>query len=151
MKNMIECSRMLVKLKSDRIEARKAGDKLKANLLGVIIGEANQLGIGVTDEQVLKIVKSTMKSVNERIEKEYSDCDLSSALAEAEILQAYLPKEISDQSLVEGLESLIYTFGDKNMGVVMKEMKAIVEQEGFLWNGKKASEIYKQIVGKLKG
>lgn len=146
MKTVVVNSLLLVKLKSDRIAARKAGDKLKANLLGVIIGEANQLGVGVTDEQVLKIVKSTMKSINERIEKEYSDCDLSSALAEAEILQAYMSKEMDDAVLKGLIEDLYSQYGD-NIGQIMQRAKTIIAVEGYPFNGKKISEILKQLKG----
>jgi len=144
MKLILEGCIMLTKLKSERIKARKAGDKLKMNILGVVIGQCDMIGVNINTNDVLEVLRRTMKSINERIEKEYSDDDLAMALAEAEILKEYLPKEIDDRVLTEMIEDLAHTFG-QNKGAIMKEAKAILAAEGFPFNGKKVNEI----LGKL--
>lgn len=140
MKLILEGCIMLIKLKSERIKARKAGDKLKMNILGVVIGQCDMYGSGITTADVVNEIRKTLKAVNERIEKEYSDDDLSMALAEAEILNEYMPKEIDDYLLLQIVNGQVQQHG-KNMGLVMQGVKAAVAAQGFPFNGKKVKAI----------
>ena len=109
-------------------------DENKKNLIRVILGEFSRVGKELTDEQVIKILKKMLENAKEM-----------SNQVEIDILETYLPKELSKEKLTALILKIIIDNGItsiKEMGKVMSGLKAT----GALYDGKVASEIIKTIL-----
>ena len=108
------------RITADYMTAFKAKDATAKNLLSVIKGEIQTIekntGVeSLTDEDVLKIIAKTKKSLDETNSKFPSD----ETAAELAIVEAYLPKQMSIEEIEEKVRQLI-SEGANNIGVVMK-------------------------------
>jgi uncharacterized protein YqeY len=106
------------RINKDFVEALKNKRREEKTFLGVIKGELqNQEGRGVesTDENVLKVLKKTQKSLKETLSK--GD---ESVKDELEILNRYLPELMSEDKVREIVSSLV-SEGKTNIGLIMKE------------------------------
>ena len=112
MKNLKE------QINKDFMTAFKAKEMTKKNFLGVIKGEIqNEEGRGVemNDENVLKILKKTEKSLKENVDK-----GVEGAEAELELLNPYLPEMMTEEKIKEIVAELVKN-GNDNIGLIMKE------------------------------
>ena len=108
------------RITADYMTAFKAKDTTAKNLLSVIKGEIQTIekntGVeSLPDEDVLKIIAKTKKSLDETNSKFPSD-ETSTELA---IVEAYLPKQMSIEEIEEKVRQLI-SEGANNIGMVMK-------------------------------
>lgn len=124
-------------IKTDQVDARKAKDSVKASLLTTLIGEIQGSvtggkapvayeGDGVTlkvaDDETLKVIKKFLKNAQETIRLK----DNPQTRQEIETLDAYLPKQLSDEQLQAAVDSILATCtleGGKRMGYVMGQLK----------------------------
>lgn len=112
MKNLKE------QINKDFMTAFKAREMTKKNFLGVIKGEIqNEEGRGVemNDENVLKILKKTEKSLKENVDK-----GVEGAREELELLKPYIPEMMSEEKVKEIVAELVKE-GNDNIGLIMKE------------------------------
>lgn len=84
------------KLKSDKIEAFKAGDISKSNILGVLISDACKYNKNPPDEDVLSLIKKFIENAKEFIALATSRQDLVfNCNFEIAVLSTYLPQQLS--------------------------------------------------------
>lgn len=106
------------------------------SILRVLIGELNRVGKILTDEQVISIVKKMIENAK-----------LLGNEKEIEILTTYLPKQLSDEQLSGLISAMIFSnnYTIKDMGKIMSQLKT---SYGGQYDGKKASELVKEIFSK---
>ena len=128
---------MYEQIKSDLVAAMKAQEKFKLEVLrmlkSALMNEEINLGgngSGLTDEQVLAVVKREVKKRNSSIEEyeKYGKMETVEQLKqEVEILSVYLPPEMSDEELETKVSEILAELGVtdiKGMGLAMKEIGA---------------------------
>ena len=128
---------MYEQVKKDLIEAMRSGDKFKLSVIkmlkSALLNEEINLGgngSGLTDDQVLAVIKREVKKRNGSIEEytKYGKMDAVEDLKkEVEVLSTYLPEEMSDEELNKHIDEIITEVGAssiKDMGRVMKELTA---------------------------
>jgi uncharacterized protein YqeY len=139
---------MLGRLEGDLREALKAGQKRRVSTLRLLLSnlknERIQLQRDVTDEEIEAAIRRAVKQRREAIEQ-YGlggRADLVAAeTEELQILEAYLPKSLSDAELEGVVKGIIAEKGfasGKDVGVLMKELMA--RHKGRV-DGKRAQEI----------
>ena len=132
----------------DYMTAFKAKNTVAKNLLSVIKEEIQTIekntGVeNMSDEDVLKILTKTAKSLNETI-KSLSPIDgkgeeLVQACYELVIVQGYLPKQMSKEEVTEKVTELVNS-GVTQMGAIMKEFAQLPVDK------KMVSEVVKELV-----
>jgi uncharacterized protein YqeY len=117
------------KINSDYIEAFKAKNTVKKNLLSVIKSEIqtiekNSQIQNLGDEDVIKILNKTSKSLKETLSL-LSDSDkISSVEAELKLVESYLPKQLSVEEIQVKIDALVAS-GVNNIGQIMKEFSTL--------------------------
>ncbi len=154
---------LLDDIKADQLAARKAGDRLKADLLTTLIGEATQItteefkrGVTqVTDEKVIATVAKFLKNTKLTLENlaterarltevggDVSKVDgrVKAAETELAILSAYGPRQMTDSELREAINAFRTSNPDANVGTIMAHLKTSF---GGQYDGKTASALAK--------
>ena len=113
------------RINADYMTAFKAKDTIAKNLLSVIKGEIQTIekntGVeSMSDEDVLKIIAKTKKSLDETNSKFPSD----QTSAELAIVEAYLPKQMSESEIELRIKQLIEE-GVSSIGDIMKSFAAL--------------------------
>ena len=113
------------RIAADYMTAFKTKDQTAKNLLSVIKGEIQtaEKNTGVenmSDEDVLKIIAKTKKSLDETNSKFPSE----QTATELAIVEAYLPKQMSIDEIEAKVKELI-SEGANNIGAVMKAFAAL--------------------------
>lgn len=137
-------SLLLERIKVDQLTARKAADSVKATLLTTLLGEASPSGKDtVTDDQIEAVVKKFAKNIKETLPF-VSSVDKRNVLnQELEILQDYLPEQITGAELENLIDELIKSLNCSNMGQVMQNMNKSYKGK---FDGKEASTIAKSLL-----
>lgn len=120
------------KINKDYIEAFKAKNNVKKNLLSVIKGEIQTIekntGVeNLSDEDVIKILNKTVKSLKETMVSLIDSQNVEKILTvknELVIVDSYLPKQLSIEEIQSKIDSLVAS-GLKNMGMIMKEFNSL--------------------------
>jgi uncharacterized protein YqeY len=135
-------------INKDYMTAFKAKNTVAKNLLSVVKGEiqTQEKNTGVenmSDEDVLKILTKTAKSLNETIKSlspvDGKGEDLVQACAELAIVQSYLPKQMSKDEVTQKVTELVNS-GVTQIGSIMKEFASLPADK------KMVSEVIKEIV-----
>ena len=113
------------RITADYMTAFKAKDTNAKNLLSVIKGEIQTIekntGVeSMSDEDVLKIITKTKKSLDETNSKFPSD----QTSAELVIVEAYLPKQMSESEIELRIKQLIEE-GASSIGDIIKSFAAL--------------------------
>lgn len=129
-----------IKINADYLTAFKTKNVIAKNVLSVIKGEIQTIekNIGsenLTDEEVIKILNKTAKSLKETI----SLSGDQKSIQELEIVESYLPTQMSDEEIVKKITEVIST-GATNIGMIMKEFSALPADK------KKVSEFAKNLL-----
>lgn len=150
-------------LKADQLSARKSNDRLKADLLTTLIGEATQItteefkrGVThVTDEKIAATIAKFLKNTKLTLENfaserarlieargDASKVDARSKAAETElaILSSYSPRQMTESELREAINDFRAKNPDANVGTIMAHLKASF---GGQYDGKAASALAK--------
>lgn len=137
--------KLLEQIKQDKDAARKANDKVAANLLTTLYSEALMVGKNAdnretTDNEVIVIVKKFIKNINETLE--YAKDPIKPKLnTEKEICKRYLPKMVAEDD-IEQFVKLKIADGMDHRGMVMAAIKKKFGQAVDM-------KLANQIVGKL--
>jgi uncharacterized protein YqeY len=112
------------KISADYMTAFKSKNVVAKNLLSVIKGEIqtqekNTGVVTLSDEEVTKILNKTVKSLKETIEK-----GGETSKVELEIIEGYLPKQLSREDIVTKVTELKVA-GITNIGQIMKEFASL--------------------------
>ena len=145
---------MYDQVRKDLTEAMKSGDKFKLGVIrmlkAALMNEEVALhgnGEGLSDDEVITVVKREVKKRNTSIEEytKYNKMDVVEDLKkEVEIMSVYLPPEMSDEELDKAISEIIDEVKPesiKDMGRVMKEVTA---KYGSSVDMSKASKIVKE-------
>lgn len=154
---------LLEELKADQLAARKLNDRLKADVLTTLIGEATQItteefkrGVTeITDEKVVATVAKFLKNTKLTLENlaterarlidaggDTSKVDERTRAAETEqaILASYGPKQMTESELREAIGAFRAENPGANVGMIMAHLKARFSGQ---YDGKTASALAK--------
>ncbi|MGM0607184.1 MAG: GatB/YqeY domain-containing protein [Candidatus Muiribacteriota bacterium] len=138
---------MYKKIKKDILEARKSGDKIKTNLLNTLIGDAQKEAINSgnrepDDKIVNKLIKKYLKNTKETLGlKNKQGMDISQEKDEKEILESYLPKQLTEAELEKIVSELVDQLPEKNKKFMGQIMKSLKQKYDGAFDGKTASSI----------
>ena len=143
------------KLLEDLKSAMKKKNTNKKNAVQMVRTAILQIekdkGIEVTDEQIIDIIAKEVKKRKDSLadfEKANRQDLIDQINEEIEVLEGYLPKQLTDEELEEIVSKIVTEVGAtniKDMGKVMKEAKA---QIGARADGKRINEMVKKILDK---
>ena len=127
-------------INKDYMTAFKMKNTVAKNLLSVVKGEIQTVekntGVeSMSDEDVLKILTKTSKSLKETI----SLSDSEQAKEELAIIESYLPKQMSKDEVTQKVTDLVNS-GITQMGAIMKEFSTLPADK------KMVSEVVKELV-----
>ena len=142
------------KLMEDLKDSMKNKNEIRKNTVQMVRAAILQIekdkGIQVEDDKILEIIAKEVKSKKDAL-KDFEKADREDLIkqtnTEIEILQEYLPQQLSREEIKTELEKIISKLGAttmKDMGAIMKEAKA---QMGASADGKTMNEVAKEIMG----
>ena len=138
-------STLLQKIKEDQVAARKGGDKFEATVLTTLLGEAGPSGTQeVTDEDVQGTVVKFIKNIEGVIGFTHSSDTQAKMRREVEILEKYLPKQLTEDELRVIIVNYIKYHHCDTVGDVMKMLKQEYDKR---YDGRTASQIAKRNLG----
>ena len=135
-------------INKDYMTAFKAKDTVAKNLLSVVKGEIQtaekNTGMeNLSDEDVIKILTKTSKSLKETIKSlspiDGKGEDIVQACAELAIIESYLPKQMSKEEITNKVNEIVNS-GVTNIGAIMKEFAQLPVDK------KVVSEVIKDIL-----
>ncbi len=142
---------MYDKIKSDIVSAMKEKDTLKLQTLRGIKGDADMEHINkkveINDELMINVLSRGIKTRKESIsefEKGGRDDLISKTQEEIELLQSYLPKQLSSDELnkiIDDVFKKVNPSSEKEMGLIMKEVTPLVKGKADM---KEVSNIIKE-------
>ncbi len=128
---------MYEKIKNDIVSAMKEKDTLKLQTLRGIKGDADMehinKGVEINDELMINVLSRGIKTRKESIlefEKGNRDDLVDKTNKEIELLQTYLPKQLSKDELEKIIDDVfkkVNPKSEKEMGLVMKEVTPLVK------------------------
>ena len=142
------------KLMEDLKEAMRSKNEIKKNTVQMVRAAILQIekdkGIQVEDDRILEIIAKEVKSKRDTL-KDFEKAERQDLIdqtnQEIEVLQQYLPKQLTREEIKLELEKIIVEIGAttmKDMGAIMKEAKA---KMGTSADGKTINEVAKEIMG----
>lgn len=138
---------LLSKIKSDLFALRKEGtNKLAINLLTTLFSEAANIGLNdgkreSTDAEVIAVIRKFIKNLNECITAGITkQVDVSNYETERDILNAYLPKQLTPAEI----EAFIIPY--VRDGGKPAAMKALKEMYAGQYDGKVASTVVDNLI-----
>lgn len=144
------------KIREDLKQAQLAKDELKVATLRLLISELTYAKVGkgeepLSDDVVISLIQKEAKKRKESIDsfKKGGRDDLATnEEAELEILQTYLPEQISDEELTKIVEESINKTGASSMADMGKVIGMVMGQVGAKAEGARVSSLVK---AKLQG
>ena len=142
------------KLMEDLKEAMRSKNEIKKNTVQMVRAAILQIekdkGIQVEDDRILEIIAKEVKSKKDAL-KDFEKAERQDLIEqtnqEIEVLQHYLPKQLSREEIKVELQKIITEIGAttmKDMGAIMKEAKG---KMGASADGKTINEVAKEIMG----
>ena len=112
-------------INADFMKAFKAKNMELKSFLGTLKGEIqtaekNSMVDNLSDEDVIKILNKFAKNCKENIRLANDE----KSKVELEIVEAYLPKQLSAEEIQSKIDSLVAS-GVKNIGMIMKEFSTL--------------------------
>ena len=141
------------KVQADMYTAMKSGDKEKANTLRNVLSKLKDKQIekreALTNEEEIKILQTLVKQRKESIEL-YKKGKRNELVAierqEMEIINSYLPKMMSDDSIKNIVKSVIESSGANSMADMGKVMPEVMKQGKGLIDGKTAQKFVSEML-----
>ena len=141
------------KLMEDLKESVKTKDTVRKNAVQMVRASILQIekdkGIEVEDEKIIDIIAKEVKTKKDAL-KDFEKAERQDLIdltnREIEILQEYLPKQLSRDEVKAEVQKIISEIGAtsmKDMGAIMKEAKA---KMGASAEGKTINEVAKEIL-----
>lgn len=135
---------MLNKEPKDRLEALRA---IKAAFL---LAKTEKAGVELTSDVELKILNKLVKQRKESAEiyKSQNREDLASKeIAEAEVIEKYLPAPLSIEELEKGIKDIIERLGAKTIAEMGKVIGTSNKEFAGRADGKQISDLVKKLLG----
>ena len=141
------------KVQADMYTAMKSGDKEKANTLRNVLSKLKDKQIekrgALSNEEGIKILQTLVKQRKESIEL-YEKGKRNELVAierqEMEIINSYLPKMMSDDSIKNVVKSVIESSGANSMADMGKVMPEVMKQGKGLIDGKTAQKFVSEML-----
>lgn len=143
---------LLKQLRKDNMTAMKEHDTVKKGVLGMVISAValaeKEKGVELSKEDELTYVQRELKQTRDSLQQTpASRTDLiEETKKKIEILESYLPKQLSAEEIKEAIEKILSEKGmepvKKSQGVVMKEMMA-------QYKGQVDGKLVNQVLGTL--
>ena len=141
------------KLMEDLKESMKTKDTVRKNAVQMVRASILQIekdkGIEVEDEKIIDIIAKEVKTKRDAL-KDFEKAERQDLIdltnRENEIIQEYLPKQLSREEVKAEVQKIISEIGAtsmKDMGAIMKEAKA---KMGASAEGKTINEVAKEIL-----
>lgn len=122
------------RIANDLKDAMKNGDKFKLSVIRMLksalqLEKINKMH-DLTDEEVVAVIKKQVKMRKDSItefEKFGKEEEVQNLQKEIEILNVYLPEEMSEEEIIKVIEEVFNELkptGMRDMGNVMKELNA---------------------------
>jgi uncharacterized protein YqeY len=141
-------------LKTDMKEAMKAKDIVTRDTIRFLNSAIKQVEVDerrdVGDDEIIKIIQKSIKQRNEAADqyKEANRDDLvEKELSQAEVLQRYLPVQLSDEELKSEISKVIDEVGATSMKDMGKIMGVASKRLSGKADGKRINECVKNILG----
>lgn len=125
------------RISKDYMTAMKEKNVVAKNLLSVMKGEIQNVEIekgSISDEDVVKILTKTTKTLKEMVLNGSTEASL-----ELEIVEAYLPKQMTKEEISAKVTELVNS-GVTQMGAIMKEFASLPADK------KMVSQIFNELV-----
>jgi uncharacterized protein YqeY len=141
---------LIEQMKKDFMEARKAKNHTLSAFMSTLVSEVEMIGkeVGnpeITDEKTIKIVKKFINNAKDTISHgEKAGKDVSASKAEIEVLNKYLPKQMSEAELKPVIAEIVATLPEKNAKATGKVMAELKTRFGGQYDGKLASQLVKE-------
>ena len=141
------------KVQADMYTAMKSGDKEKANTLRNVLSKLKDKQIekreALSSEEEIKILQTLVKQRKESIEL-YEKGGRNELVViekqEMEIINSYLPKMMSDDSIKNIVKSVIESSGANSMADMGKVMPEVMKQGKGLIDGKTAQKFVSEML-----
>ena len=141
------------KVQADMYIAMKSGDKEKANTLRNVLSKLKDKQIekreALTSEEEIKILQTLVKQRKESIdlyEKGKRNELVAIERQEMEIINSYLPKMMSDDSIKNIVKSVIESSGANSIADMGKVMPEVMKQGKGLIDGKTAQKFVSEML-----
>lgn len=141
-------------LMQDLKDAMKEKNTIKKDTVQMVRAAILQIekdkGIDVDDNKIIEIIAKEVKGKKDALvefEKGGREDLIEQTNKEIEVLEKYLPKQLSKDEIKEKVEEVINKLGAtsmKDMGHVMKEAKALI---GAAADGRAINEVVKELLG----
>ncbi len=112
----------IIELKKMMMKAKK-GDKTKANALMMLVDTAQKLAKEKNEEVNEKHIIAAAKKLS-KMAKESIDAGMEEAKKELGIYEEFLPKMLGEGETTKIIKDIITEIGSKNIGEIMKRLKA---------------------------
>ena len=141
------------KIKQDMYVAMKSKDKVKATILRSLLSNLKKIEIEkkepIAEPEYLSIVKKMVKQLKESIDV-YSQAGrielAEKEKSELSIIEAYLPKQFSEEEILELMKNIISEISAKNISDIGKVMAIVMKKGGGKVDGGVANRIAKELL-----
>ena len=141
------------KIKQDMYAAMKSKDKVKATILRSLLSNLKKIEIEkkepIAEPEYLSIVKKMVKQLKESIDI-YSQAGrielAEKEKSELSIIEAYLPKQFSEEEISELIKNIISEISAKNISDIGKVMAIVMKKGGGKVDGGIANRIAKELL-----
>jgi uncharacterized protein YqeY len=141
------------KIKEDMYAAMKSKDKVKATILRSLLSNLKKIEIEkkepIAEPEYLSIVKKMVKQLKESIDL-YSQAGrielAEKEKSELSIIEAYLPKQFSEEEILELIKNIISEISAKNISDIGKVMAIVMKKGGGKVDGGIANRIAKELL-----
>ena len=135
---------LIDRIKADRLQAMKARDELKKNLLGTLASAAGKDSKAPDDATVVRTVRAFLKSLDETIALlEAKGLDAGPQRAEKAILEGYLPRGLTEAELKASIEEIVAGLPERSPKAMGQVMAALKARHGEALDGRAASALVK--------
>lgn len=139
---------LLDRIKADRLAAMRARDELKKNLLGTLLAAAAKDDKAPDDARVARTIRAFLKSVEETMGLlEARGLDAGPQQAERAILEAYLPRALSEDELRASVEEVVAGLPERSPRAMGQVMAALKARHGDALDARTASALAKAALG----
>ncbi len=145
---------MLEKIKNDLNQALKDKDEVKVSVLRMLVSEIHNKQISnksdeISDDEIIKVIRQQVKKIKESIEayKQGKRDDLvKKESQELDILNKYLPQEMSQDELEKVIKEIIDGVKPQGLQDFGKVMSEAMKRLSGRVDGSKVSELVKKLI-----
>ena len=136
---------LIDRIKADRLEAMKARDELRKNLLGTLFAAATKETKTPDDATVTKSIRAFVKSLDETILLlRDRGLEAEQQRAERAILETYLPRALGEEELRASIAELVAALPERSPKAMGQVMAALKARHGDALDSKAASGLVRE-------